>query len=67
MLKKIRVKNLDPREKHGLSFIKAQSAPLVSTKVIISIICLNLIGNKYFDHFFLIKFLTTSFCINLYE
>ena len=58
---------MDPREKHGLRFIKAQSALLVSTKVIISIICLNLIGSKYFDHFFLVKFLTTSFCINLYD
>ena len=67
MLKKIRVLNVETREKHGLSFIKAQSALLISTKVIISIICLNLIGNKYCDHFFLIKFLTTSFCTNLYE
>ena len=58
---------LGPKRKHGLSFIKAQSALLVSKKVIISIICLSLVGNKYFDHFFLIKFLATSFCINLYE
>ena len=38
----------------------------VSTKVIISIICLNLIGNKYFHYFSLIKIFSPLFCINLY-
>ena len=56
---------LDLMEKYGLSFIKAQLVS-VSMKVIISIIFLNLIGNKHFDHFCLIKFSSQLFCLNLY-